>query len=247
MAAAISRTRRIALALGALGIVALSAPPALADPTTEPDLEVGGPVVTGAQEIVQDPVGEVKEVVTKTTNQAEEAAEETAGTAEDVVDSGTTVVGKTVDKVEEAVDRVVEGGNQPAPPAVVEPGKGPTRDAPRGPGRADAKLPVRSEPKDSAVLANRTHDSQREVADSLARNASAGAFAATSDEDSIERAARRFDVAPITPGEAAEKLAFPLLMTLAMAAFLALQGRFDRRDPKLMLQVDVDGERLSFE
>jgi hypothetical protein len=33
----------------------------------------------------------------------------------------------------------------------------------------------------------------------------------------------------------------------AVVGFLCVQGRFDRRDPKLLFQVDVDGERLSFE
>ncbi len=47
--------------------------------------------------------------------------------------------------------------------------------------------------------------------------------------------------------EAAKKLAFPLALVAAVAAFLMIQGRLDRKDPKLAgAPVDADEEKLSF-
>ena len=52
---------------------------------------------------------------------------------------------------------------------------------------------------------------------------------------------------PVTPSEAAQRLAFPILMTALVILFLMVQGRFDRRDPKLLFDVDVGSDSLSFE
>jgi hypothetical protein len=53
--------------------------------------------------------------------------------------------------------------------------------------------------------------------------------------------------APLTPGEAAQRVAFPLFMIATLVAFLIVQGRFDRRDPKLLFDTNIDNETLSFE
>jgi hypothetical protein len=48
--------------------------------------------------------------------------------------------------------------------------------------------------------------------------------------------------------ETAQKLAFPLTLTLVVAGFLLLQGRIDRKDPKLALAaLDSDETLLSFQ
>lgn len=47
--------------------------------------------------------------------------------------------------------------------------------------------------------------------------------------------------------EAAERMAFPLALTLLVVGFLVVQGRIDRKDPKLALApVDAEHELLSF-
>jgi hypothetical protein len=48
-------------------------------------------------------------------------------------------------------------------------------------------------------------------------------------------------------GELAKEIAFPLALLLMVGAFLAIQSRWDKQDPKLaMAPVDVDEQYLSF-
>jgi hypothetical protein len=57
----------------------------------------------------------------------------------------------------------------------------------------------------------------------------------------IERIAR-------SAADVAERLAFPMLLALAVGAFVLLQNRVDRKDPKLALAaLDADEELLGFE
>ena len=202
-------------------------------------------------EVVADPLKKVKEVVNKATTEAEETLDEATDQVDEVVEETTQKVDETVSEVKETVDEVA---GQPAP---TEPtGPGTSVDPPAGEGpRVTEPRPDNERPAPEQGPADRvksTHVSKTNVAALRDRPyriepplvpSSLELMTSTASDAQPKNLASP----PRTPGEAAEQLAFPLFMILAVVAFLLVQGRFDRRDPKLLFNDDVHLDSLSFE
>jgi hypothetical protein len=219
--------RRLALAIGALGIAALCAPSALAQTEVIP-----------SEPVLENPIKKAKKLVNAVAEKADEVVADTQETVEYVSEEVVQDVEDTVDHARDEVDDVVDGVLGDRSPGTSQ-DPSPRRDAPP---RPEKKLPIAERPdaRDATV------GGRRAIRNEFARSAV---------EPVTSRAVRVADFAApppespssVTPSEAARSLAFPLLMIAAVVAYLLFQGRFDRRDPKLMFHVDLDGERLSFE
>ncbi len=83
-------------------------------------------------------------------------------------------------------------------------------------------------------------DQKRRLADAAAIAAKTVAVADQPEENVVQQIGR-------VAAEAAEQMAFPVILLLMVGAFLVGQNRVDRRDPKLALApVDLDADLLSF-
>jgi hypothetical protein len=235
--------RRLALLFCAFGLLALTIPAANAQTELLPG-DVPAP------EIVENPVKRVKQAVGQLQDKADKVVTDTVDTVEKVTEETTkkveeTVaeVERTVDEVKKQVDRVVDGviggSDRPAP----------NTDEPRARNNAPEQFAPEVEDGDSVVRSSRvrapfgTQGSQSPAADSLLTTGDANVEISAR---AAERASGDVSPAP-TPGEIARQLLIPILMTLAVLAYLMLQGRFDRRDPKMLFHADLDGDRLGFD
>lgn len=242
----------VTLKAGALGFCALSllfvgALPAAA----QAPVEVGGPVIEEVDKITDGPVDVVEEIV-----------EEPTGPVEEIVKETEQVVDETVTKVEDGVEEVVsqpllgtdpESPTQPGPsdpsdpsdPTTPQPGdKTPTGGSNSGRNGPEAR---RSDRVLSTFAARGGRDNGAVDGRSTIIEPVLPRIAALEEAPQASAMDRFPPSSPLTPAEAAQRLAFPIAMTGAVVLFLLLQGRFDRRDPKLMLDVDLSGDGLSFE
>ena len=215
---------RLALAFGASGLL-IAFPNHASAQVIDPS-----EIVEEKLDQVEKLVGETSDTVEEALHKAEEKVDETVGEAKETVDE---VVDETVGQLEPP--------GQPEPPT--EPKGGNLGDpAPSG-NEEQPKVEPRTAPQvESVAQGNGDQAARSNVVEPLAPRAIEVAPA-------TELAARTPDVAtpPVTPGDAAQTLAFPILMAGAVLMYLFLQGRFDRRDPKLLFDIDVDDESLSFE
>ena len=228
----------------------------------------GGPVeevvddVTGGgavDEVVDDvtggggPVEEVVDDVTGGGGPVEEVVDDVTdpeGPVGEVVDGVVDGVGSAGDQVGEVVDGVVGAlPNAPDVPGVDSPGDGGIDTGVTDPTEVGGnRFP--DSPEDPAVRAERiaaTISPDGFAASVLAAtetSASGVAFGPRRDVSGpslVERIARSIS-------DVAQKIAFPLLLALIVGAFVVVQNRVDRKDPKLALAaIDADEDLLGFE
>ena len=189
------------------------------------------------------------------TSKAVEETVETVPPVENVTEEAPDTVNETVEKtvvetaedVAETVDETVNPGggsvDNPTPPEEPrEPGPGGNNEGPdrndrgeRGDERVKGREQLRSGATDAMLDRSLQPDGDPPRFDgSVVRTSSENNGA--EDQDGLAESVL----------EAAKDFAFPLLMTLLVGTFLALQHRFDRRDPKLAL-APVAHDYLSFE
>lgn len=238
-----SRGRRFAVAIGALGMLLVSASGALA--------QAGDPLV------VEDPLKKVKDAVDRKVAEVEDTAEGTTEKVEAVVEETGAKADETVQTVESKVDETVQTVGSKVDKVV-----NPTETKPQPTGTNPPGTQTETTPTTGGGDSKKTERAERtKVAGAFIKdrgNARGGPASVVllerlpRDRAGIIHAAGPVDeppllaAPPVTPGEVAERLAFPLTMTLAVLVFLLIQGRFDRTDVKL-LAFDVDGDSLSFE
>ena len=183
-------------------------------------------------------VDEVKQTAQQTVDEVREEAKVT-------VDEVRETAEDTLSNVEETVDEVVNPTNPavPNPPSEPTVPSNPGPDAPdNGPGDRGPSDPsnVKSEQED------RTSGPQRAV-DPLLPRITLAVGPLVRDPFGFNNADQ-----PADPGlsesaiEAAKDFAFPLVLTLIVGAFLTIQHRVDRREPKLVF-APIDNDLLSFE
>ncbi len=222
------------------------------DEVTDPEGPVGGVVdevtdpegpVGGVVDEVTDPEGPVGGVV----DEVEDVTGPVDEVVDDVMDELGNNAGAVVDSVVDKVGGVVDGpGGLPGSPGAPDPnspGVDPVGNTGTGPG-ADGT----ADNEEGAVLAERI--AATVPADGFAANVLAATEAAAtsapptrsvSDPSLLERIARSIS-------DVAQKIAFPLLLAAAVGAFVVVQNRVDRKDPKLALAaLDADEDLLSFE
>ena len=207
---------------------------ALACKLTDP-----GCVVDKVEETAQDTVEDVQ-------NQADETVKEVTHTADETVEDVKETASRTVEDVQETVDETVNqgGGTNPTAP---NPPTDPI-DRPKGddrPGRPNDRPNNKSGPdvlgRGEAAAGPRERIGPLLPPIAPALDFSTPTFTETNNFDR-----------PADPGlvesaiEAAKDFAFPLLLTLIVGAFLVIQHRVDRDEPKLVF-APIDHDLLSFE
>lgn len=213
------------------------------DEVTDPDGPVGGVV-----DEVTDPEGPVGGII----DDVKDVTDPVVDPVVDKVDDVTEPVGETVSGVADGVigkvDGVVDGvvGSLPDAPGVPRTDT-PATDGDEGVGGGGmfgrtptevaalrAHFPVETFPTDgfaASVLA-----APETIGETVA--SPAGDFSTPS---LVERIAR-------SASDIAQKIAFPLLLAFAVGAFVVLQDRMDRKDPKLALAaIDAEEDLLGFE
>lgn len=237
------------VAAGVLGLlVAAFAWPGQADacPITNPSC-----TLENTQKTVDDTVGQVKDTagdVTETVDETVNKIEDTAGNTVDEVKETAGNVSETIDKTTDQVLNPTDPTTpnkptvNPGPDKPGQPNKGPGKAGPgdrvKGheqtrPDGLDRRSP--NGPPNGLLDPRLASTFSREAGTVAVSDASASALP-RGPLESLGRAAV----------EAVKKFAFPLLMTLAVGAFLLIQSRIDKRDPKLAL-APVDFDMLGFE
>ena len=186
-------------------------------------------------------------VVTTTPNPVEEVIQ----TVEQAVDTVEEEAGRTVESVRNTVDKTASGVKDTVDAvtsSITDTPKNDTsghldgdNDKPRGGGQRGNE----QDPRDRASASLRLAAEQATIRPEQAEVAPLAPVAPTARPTTAEPGA--LDRVAEIVREAAKQLAFPLALTLIVAGFLALQGRLDRRDPKLALApVDSEQDFLSF-
>lgn len=225
------------------------------DEVTDPEGPVGGVVdevtdpegpVGGVVDEVTDPEGPVGGVVDEVTD-----PDGPVGGVVDGVKDATGNVGDTATGVVDKVGTVVDGVTGSLPPAPVLPGG----QAP-GPGGSDPGVLAGGDV--DARVADAVEDAEA-LAGRIAATVPADGFAATvlaaAEAADLAAPPRRDASAPSlieriaqSLSDVAQKIAFPLLLAAAVGAFVVMQNRMDRKDPKLALAaLDADEDLLGFE
>lgn len=250
--------------LGACGVT-LTATLLLAAPAARADCPILDPscladtvveVVDDTSDVVTDTTDTVVDTVTETTDTVVDTATDTVDTvvetATDTVDTVVEVVEEVVTTVENAVTETTDTGQETVDPVL---GGG----QPVGSSAGDD---ARANDQASAGDTLRTDDpmsrsSEGTIADAGAGRPAVGAVVASSstaagdvgspsglgpitprpDAASLDAGAPPVDGDPAAVGfaNAIHALAFPLALAVVVVAFLLVQGRLDRRDPKLAL------------
>ena len=193
--------------------------------------------------IVKEVDKTAKDAVQDVQDAADDAQKEVTDTANEAVED----VDQTVDNVQETVDETInpDGGSTPPPPPPpeeedpVDPPPGETDD-PRARirDRGEERRGQERGPRDAAGDERREQGLGPAPLDPPDGPSAVIQPAAEVGEDE-ERSLGESAI------EAAKDFAFPLLLTVLVGAFLAVQHRVDRHEPKLVL-APVDHEFLSF-
>jgi hypothetical protein len=175
------------------------------------------------------------ECLTDTVKETVDAVEKTVGSAEETVDEAAEEVSQTVDEtgaevvgqVGTVIDGLLGKGGKPDPGGRGDGKDEPEAGRPAGRGGRHEPGPVtgRVEPRDPSVT---TFPTQGTV--------SRGPVASPPGADR----------AGGTIGAAAKQLAFPALLAMLVLAFLVIQNRMDRKDPRLA-SAPLGPELLTFE
>ena len=221
----------------------------------------------GPLDQVDEAVDESTDTVDKTVDAVEEKVDGTAGSEGDSVDQTTDTLNRGTEETGSVADRTTDDATDVVEEAAqgrLSPVDKPLKNAVSGVvGIIDSILggPDRSRDR------NRTRNQGE--SSSTSRNRNTGSRTGGSGSASLaEAAASQGNSGPVevaggsaTPilgkspldrliqniGEILPQIAFPLALLALVAAFLVLQGRVDKSDPKLALApIDVDQEYLSF-
>ena len=191
------------------------------DPVEDTAVDEATDGVTGARE--DGPIKETVDTVTK------EVDEVTGGASQPVTDQVRKISDETLRPVDDAIGDTLGGirsGNDP------QIGSGETDGALSRTNQRDASAGQTSRVRGTRF--GRDTTGSEPVSDELIRPISDRDI--STDESAAERARR-----------IAEEIAFPLILLLMVAAFLVIQGRLDKKDPKLALAPrDIDEQYLSF-
>jgi hypothetical protein len=102
--------------------------------------------------------------------------------------------------------------------------------------------PAEHHEKSGGVERRQREDGRPSLAPTTALNAARGGSSNTPSNPISEKSADQGAIDALAP------FAFPILLILAVAAFVALQGYYDRKDPKLALgPVDPSDQLLTFD
>ena len=202
---------------------------------------VGGVVdeVTGGAGGVVD---EVVDTVDGATDPVEEVVDTVTGGVKDVTDEAGNNATTIVDKVNQTLGGLTGDSSVGVPTLPGADGSAPGATLGGG-GRTPDVAGVQTR-RELAGLARTISPDGFAGTDGLAAPAPAAAASTARDgaaPSMIERIAR-------SAAGVAERLAFPMLLAFAVGAFVLLQNRVDRKDPKLALAaLDADEELLGFE
>ncbi|MFN2390326.1 MAG: hypothetical protein ABR575_12085 [Actinomycetota bacterium] len=216
-------------------LVALWVAPAAHASTSCPlcDEVVGGvqDALVPVEEAVNDPVGTVTRAAEDPLGTLEAAVEQESAAAQRI----TTATGQALSGLVDEVVPPAPTGNDP--PAGDEPSDGAGNRPPADPTPESVLPPATGTVRPGAPEA----PADRRVASAGTDPGRAAALVPPSDSTSPGSDAVRRAI------EALTRLAFPLALALIVVAFLLLQGRFDRADPKLALApVDPEHDLLAF-
>ncbi|MDQ3915719.1 MAG: hypothetical protein M3323_10400 [Actinomycetota bacterium] len=203
----------------------------------------GGPVGGAVDEVTGGggAGGVVDEVTGGVTGPVEEVVEAVTGTVEDVKGELGNNAGAVVDRIVDAVDG--PSGDGSTPPGSETGGTGGTHPGDAAGGRTSTPTDVAGSRTAREIAAAVSPDG---FAGSTAVATLASATASVPPHDApapslLERIAR-------SAVDVAGQIAFPMLLALAVGAFVLVQNRVDRRDPKLALAaLDAEEDLLGFE
>lgn len=219
--------------VGAVGLIfaislVLTAPPALADcPPTDTTC-----VVTDTTETVLDTTEAVVDTTESTVEEVAPVVEETVQDPGDVRATTEQVVAGTIGTVEGLLETAPGPGDLGLGSGSGETGSGVTDEPKPGNGSAggeDSTGPSRETPRDNRVLG--TAFGRRRLIDPAA----GGSSLVPSDEGLRISRQPLFDRIVGAAIGVAKGLAFPLALALIVIAFVMVQNRIDRKDPKLAL------------
>ena len=211
------------LALAAAGLFAL-APAAPACELTDPSC-----AVEKTKETVED--------AGNTVDQVDEAVEDT-------VDHTTEQVDETVSDTEKTVQDTVRDVAGPPGSTPTDPST-PKDTVKGGATEKGSRNPGRDSRSGSADRGESSSDPRPTVRAPATNPLSSPAGASHTDALGPATASQPVDLAQ-TPAEIAKLFVFPLLLSAIVVAFLLMEGRLDRSDPKLAL-APLDTEMLSFD
>ena len=222
-------TRRIfrACTFIALASVALFAPPAAACPVTDPTC------------VIKETKKTVEETADDAERDATEAIDRTQETATDTVDTVEDDVAETVGPVLETV--IQEGPETPRrPPTAPEPPKRSDRKSrdPSVVGRQDVRSGLQSDLRTTRIGAARATElgaARASLLPDVVGPSTAPAEARLPSKSPLDAAI-----------ETAKQLVFPLILSIVVGLFLAVQHYWDRKEPKIAL-APLDSEILRFE
>jgi hypothetical protein len=197
--------------------------------------EAGDGVADAVEEVAEEVGGTVGGPAGETT---EDAGSTAGDTVRDVTGDAGNAIGDTGAEVDDVVDDAVEGGlggsEDPAP----GPNNGgvPTVNGQSGGGELD-------QPSATRVMRDR-EDATTVEPEILVPGTAPGTTFIREIDDST---ASREDPSPRSILDALGGITFPLALIAIVAAFLAIQGRIDKADPKLSVALlDPEDEMLSF-
>ena len=186
-------------------------------------------------------VEQADKTVQETVEEAPEVVEEAADPVKETVEQVENTVEQTTDQVRETVDETLDPGSSEVEPPV--PPRDPENPPPGNNKNEDPRLGDRVKGdglrSDGSVWRPDERSSRSPAAatrSTLETLTSSSGTASAPENDGLAESVL----------EAAKDFAFPLLLTILVGAFLAIQHRFDRRDPKLVL-APLDHDYLSFE
>lgn len=200
--------------------------------------------VEGVKDTVDNTVDGVKDTVDKVQDQVDNVQDKvddpTGGAIDDTVDDTQKKIDDTVDRGDDVLGDVI--GKDPAGPVgPPDPPKPP--DQKDGPGGGNVGVGIGSNAQDSGPGSGNSAGERDGIdlfgAPSLAAAETGAQEAGASSSDEADGLVE-------SAVEAARRFAFPLALTLLVAAFLAIQNRIDSRDPKFALAA-ADDEFLAFE
>lgn len=184
-----------------------------------------------------DPVTQIVETIDKTTDPVKEPVKEIVDKGSATVDdSSGGLTGGYVGGITGAVDNTVDGPGKVGDKTIKNDKRSTDRKSTNRLSRTSPIEEVFGEKFQAALEA----DQKRRMLDAAAVRATSDATVDEPDGSVVQQIGR-------VAAEAAEQMAFPVMLLLMVGAFLLGQNRVDRRDPKLALApVDLDADLLSF-
>ena len=233
----------------ALTIALAPAASAQVPPLPDPDAVVAdvgaaaGGVLGGATSTVEKTVSQTSDTVDDTVSEATETVSKTAEPLSDqvkeTVNSTTGTIKEPLKPVLDKVGEIVPGAGHLLPGEITGDAQGDDKGSnqPGGPGRGHDREGARVRGIRTAATADRGID----LGGITAAISSATRIQASSSRPAEQSLLQQAGEAAI---QGIVRVAFPLLLALLVAAFIAFQGRVGRNDPKLLL-APLDPEQTS--